>query len=108
MLSDLEIKNLVRAALAEDIGSGDVTTLATVPAEALGRAVMVAREPLVLAGVALAEATFKDLAPALRIERLARDGQKLQANDALLKIEGLARPILTAERVALNFIQHLF
>lgn len=102
-----EIQCLVEAALAEDIGEGDATTLATVPETASAKAVMVAREPLVLAGIALAEAAFRHLSPALRLDRQAGDGQRLVRGQPLLRIEGPARPILAAERVALNFVQRL-
>ena len=102
-----EIQLVVQAALAEDIGSGDATTLATVPENATARAVMIAREPLVLAGVALAEAAFHQLSPALQIKRRANDGQSLEHGQAIMRVEGPARPILTAERVALNFVQRL-
>lgn len=106
-LAEDEIQSVVQAALAEDIGSGDATTLATVPEDVIAKAVMVAREPLVLAGVALAEAAFRQLSPALHIERCANDGQSFERGQTILRIQGQARPILTAERVALNFAQRL-
>jgi len=102
-----EIRRAVRLAIEEDIGSGDVTTLATVPEHAVARATMVAREPLVLAGVELAEAAFFELSPAIKIERLANDGEKVESGRKLLSIEGPARAILSAERVGLNFVQRL-
>jgi len=106
-LSAAEIQCAVRAALAEDIGSGDVTSLATVPAAARFSVVMRAREPLVVAGIAFAETAFRSLSRSVRIKRLARDGQSVQAGAALLQISGSARAILSAERVALNFVQRL-
>ena len=106
-LTAAEIHAAVRAALAEDIGSGDATTLATVPADAQLTAAMVAREPLVLAGRAFAEAAFRELAPTLSITYLARDGEPCRAGQTLLHVSGPARAILTAERVALNFVQRL-
>jgi nicotinate-nucleotide pyrophosphorylase (carboxylating) len=102
-----EIRRAVQQALAEDVGPGDVTTLSTVPESASVRAVMRAREPLVLAGLALAEAAFRELAPQLQIDLPATDGQRLKSGDSLLNISGSARTILTAERVALNFVQRL-
>lgn len=102
-----EIRRHVQAALAEDIGSGDVTTLATVLENATARAAMVARQPLVLAGLALAEAAFKELSPSIQFERLAADGQTLARGAVLARMQGAARAILTAERVALNFTQRL-
>ena len=102
-----EIRRAVAAALAEDIGSGDVTTQATVPARAQISAVMRAREPLVVAGLAIAEATFRKLSRAIRIKRLTTEGQRVKAGAGLLKLSGSARAILSAERVALNFVQQL-
>jgi len=106
-LSATEIRRAVRAALAEDIGGGDATTLATVPKTASARAVMRAREPLVVAGLHFAESAFKQLSPEIRIEKLSRDGQRLASGKALLEMSGPARAILSAERVALNFVQRL-
>jgi nicotinate-nucleotide pyrophosphorylase (carboxylating) len=106
-LSAAEIRQAVQAALAEDIGSGDATTLATVPETATARAVLRAREPLVVAGLDFAEAAFRELSAAVKIERLAKDGQRVNGGDILLKISGPARAILSAERVALNFVQRL-
>jgi nicotinate-nucleotide pyrophosphorylase (carboxylating) len=102
-----EIRRAVHAALAEDLGSGDVTTLAIVPSDAKAVAVLRAREPLIAAGLALAEAAFRNLSPRVGIKRLARDGQLIKPGAALLKIAGPARAILSAERVALNFVQRL-
>jgi len=108
MLSNDEIRRTVRAALAEDIGSGDVTTLATVPEGATVTALMVAREPLVVAGLELAEAAFLELSPRISLQRAAPDGERVPAGFTLLKIPGApARAVLSAERVALNFLQRL-
>jgi nicotinate-nucleotide pyrophosphorylase (carboxylating) len=106
-LSALEIRAAVKAALAEDIGHGDVTTLATVPSGLTARAVMRARQPLVVAGLDFVEIAFRELSRQVKFQKISRDGQSAKAGDALLKISGPARPILTAERVALNFIQRL-
>ncbi len=107
LLSQTEIRRAVRAALAEDLGSGDVTTLATVPATATARGVMRARQPLVLAGLAFAAAAFRELAPRSQIEWFTRDGQRMRAGALLLRVTGPARALLGAERVALNFVQRL-
>jgi nicotinate-nucleotide pyrophosphorylase (carboxylating) len=101
---DLE---LVRAALREDIGSGDATTLATVPEGLLASAVMVAREPLVACGLDLADAVFHEVSPVIEIKRAAQDGQRVSRGQTLLHLSGPARGLLTAERVALNFVQRL-
>lgn len=106
-LEAVEIRRAVASALAEDIGSGDVTSLATLPATATITVVMRAREPLAVAGLALAESAFQQLSSAIRVRRIARDGQQVKANGVLLKISGPARAILSAERVALNFVQRL-
>ena len=102
-----EIKSAVDRALAEDVGSGDVTTLATIPETATATALLRARQPLVLAGLALAEEAFRTLDPAVQFERPARDGDHLPAGTTALIIRGNARALLTAERVALNFVQRL-
>ncbi|HTX21271.1 MAG TPA: carboxylating nicotinate-nucleotide diphosphorylase [Candidatus Aquilonibacter sp.] len=106
-LTMVEIQRAVRAALAEDIGSGDVTTLATVPENLAARAVMRAREPLVVAGLDFAGVAFRELSRKIKIEKPAQDGQRISTGKALLKISGPARAILSAERVALNFVQRL-
>jgi nicotinate-nucleotide pyrophosphorylase (carboxylating) len=106
-LSAAEIRAAVKAALAEDIGSGDATTLATVPSGLTARAVIRAREPLVVAGTEFVEMTFRELSRKVKVQKIRRDGRHAKAGDVLLKISGPARPILTAERVALNFIQRL-
>ncbi|HTH48135.1 MAG TPA: carboxylating nicotinate-nucleotide diphosphorylase [Candidatus Limnocylindria bacterium] len=106
-LTDHEIRAAVRAALAEDVGPGDATTLACIPPEAQSVALMNAREPLVLAGLAFAEAAFRELSPNVKLERLAGDGAKLPAKSPVLRISGQTRALLTAERVALNFVQRL-
>ena len=106
-LSEAEIRTAVKTALAEDLGSGDVTSLATVPVRMTFSVVMRAREPLIVAGIAFAETAFRELSRSVRIRRLARDGQVIKAGAGLLEISGSARAILSAERVALNFVQRL-
>jgi len=106
-LSAEEIRRAVQPALAEDIGSGDVTTLSTVPETAQARAEVRAREPLVVAGLALAEAAFHELSPAVQVTRATEDGHHVAEGKPLLKIAGPARALLGAERVALNFLQRL-
>ena len=106
-LSNEEIRRHVQAALTEDIGTGDVTTLATVPPSLTASAVMVAREPLLVAGLAFANAAFKELSPTLAIEHLCADGDRAVGGTILLRVQGPARAILTAERTALNFVQRL-
>src|SRR5688572_30506115 len=102
-----EIRRAVRLALEEDVGSGDATTLSTVPEKTLARAALTAREPLTLAGLVFAEAAFRELSPAIQFERNHQDGDRIEANAKALVLSGSARAILTAERVALNFVQRL-
>jgi nicotinate-nucleotide pyrophosphorylase (carboxylating) len=106
-LSAKEIRQAVQAALAEDIGGGDATTLATVPETASAKAVMRAREPLVVAGLDFAEIAFRELSKKVKIEKRLRDSERANASEILLEISGPARAILSAERVALNFVQRL-
>lgn len=106
-LTAAEIRATVQAALAEDIGSGDVTTLATVPATAISHAVLRAREPLVVAGLALAEAAFRELSRKVKFNVKIADGGRAAAGDVLVEILGPTRAVLTGERVALNFVQRL-
>jgi len=107
LLAAEEIRQAVASALAEDIGSGDVTTLAVVPEVAQAKAVVRAREPLVVAGLALAEAAFRALDTEVRVTYATQDAQRVTGGKPLLEIAGTARALLSAERVALNFLQRL-
>ena len=98
---------LVKAALAEDIGSGDATTLALVPGDSFAMAVMVARDPLVMAGVDLALAAFQEVDERVEFGIEIFDGQLGGLGQALLRVQGPTRALLTAERTALNFVQRL-
>ena len=102
-----EVRAAIQSALAEDVGTGDVTTLACIPTHSKSTALMVAREPLVVAGLEFAIETFLSLSPNLTIRRLATDGHRLDPGQAALEVSGSTRAILTGERVALNFIQRL-
>src|SRR5579875_3009206 len=102
------IEPLVRAALLEDLGrAGDLTTDAVVATDAVARAVLQAREPGVLAGLDLAETAFRLIEPRLRLTVLKGDGARVGPGDDIALVEGPARGLLTAERVALNFLGHL-
>jgi nicotinate-nucleotide pyrophosphorylase (carboxylating) len=106
-VSPLEIDAAVTRALAEDLGrAGDVTSTATIPADAGARAVVVARAGGVIAGLPLAAAAFKKLAPEIAIAGHARDGANVAKQTVLLTVEGPARAVLAAERVALNLLGH--
>ena len=107
-LPALMLEPLVRAALLEDLGrAGDITTDAVVPKQARAETALVARQPGVVAGLDLAALAFRLVEPeiAVRIDR--PDGTRLQPGDRVATIEGSARGVLTAERVALNFLGHL-
>ena len=106
-LSEQEIRQAVQQALAEDIGSGDVTTLATVPEGATAHAIMRAREPLVVAGLALAECAFREASAEVQVELPVKDGRRVSEGGVLMNIRGPTQAILCAERVALNFVQRL-
>jgi nicotinate-nucleotide pyrophosphorylase (carboxylating) len=98
----------VAATLAEDMGQGgDITSNAVIPADARLTAVMDSRDAVVVAGLPLAEAFFRALDPDCRIETLVAEGQAVAAGAALMRISGNARALLTAERSALNTVQHL-
>ena len=100
------ITRQVATALAEDIGAGDVTA-ALVPPDQQARAQVIAREPAIFCGTDWAEAVFRQLDPAIRLEWLAHDGDRVSADKTVLKLSGPARPILSGERTALNFLQTL-
>ena len=99
---------MVTRALAEDLGrAGDVTSTATIPEGTPARALVVAREAGVIAGLPLVEAAFRKLSPATEIAANARDGADVAARTVLMTVAGPARTLLAAERVALNLLGHL-
>ena len=107
-LASLLIEPVVRAALIEDLGrAGDITTDAIVPAAARAETALVARQKGVLAGLDLALMAFRLIDPAIAARLECRDGERLSPGDAIAIIAGPARGILSAERVALNFLCHL-
>lgn len=102
------IEPAVKAALAEDLGrAGDITTEATIPAEARARVVIRAREAGRIAGLDCARMAFRVMDPSLRVAVVKGDGSDVEPGDIVAAIEGAARPIITGERVALNFLGHL-
>jgi nicotinate-nucleotide pyrophosphorylase (carboxylating) len=106
-LTEQEIVALVKAALEEDRASEDVTTISTVVSTRSSRATLVARAPGRIAGVPLALAAFRLLEPSIEIRIDAEDGTRVAAGDTVLFLSGPARGLLSAERVALNFMQRL-
>jgi nicotinate-nucleotide pyrophosphorylase (carboxylating) len=107
-LSPLVIQDAVKRALEEDLGrAGDVTSSATLPEGIQAKAKLVARKSGTIAGLPCAARAFRSLAPNIRFEAKARDGDRVKANTTLAIIEGPAIAILSGERVALNFLGHL-
>ncbi|MXN28333.1 MULTISPECIES: carboxylating nicotinate-nucleotide diphosphorylase [Delftia] len=107
-LPDLMLEPLVRSALLEDLGrAGDLTTDAIVPADAQAELRLVARQEGVLAGLDMARLAFRALDAQSRFEPVLRDGSELAPGQEIARIHGSARAILTAERVALNYLCHL-
>lgn len=106
-LSQEALDDFITRTLAEDVGTGDVTAEATIPETARFRARIAAREPLVVAGLPVAIAIVKRLAPGASVEVLIEDGRTALPGDVVVRIEGPARALLTAERSALNILQHL-
>ncbi len=102
-----ELRALVRRALDEDVGAGDVTTVATVPSGTHTRALIAQKAPGAIYGLGAAETTFMLLDPDARCERLVEEGRWRQDGGPVLSIEGSARALLTGERTALNFLAHL-
>lgn len=101
-----EVAALIRLALAEDVGRGDLTTEATVAADAQAEAVILQKAPGVLAGLPVVEAVFAALDPRVRVERVAGEGSWGERRE-VARLHGPARAILTGERTALNFVQRL-
>ena len=108
-----DLENFVRATLAEDLGEGlpggghDVTSESVIPADARFSGVMDSRDAIVVAGLPIAAAFFRALDPAVEIELLVQEGDRVAAGTALMRLAGKARALLTAERSALNTVQHL-
>jgi len=100
-------REIVRRALAEDLGWGDVTTEATVPPELRARGVIVVKSPCVIAGLEVAAEAFVQLDPGCAFERKRKDGDRCRPGDVVAELRGQASAMLTAERTALNFIQRL-
>jgi nicotinate-nucleotide pyrophosphorylase (carboxylating) len=100
-------REIVRRALAEDLGWGDVTTEATVSPELRAKGIILAKSPCVIAGLDVAAEVFTQLDPGCRFERRRKDGDRCQPGDIAAEVHGGAAAMLTAERTALNFLQRL-
>lgn len=108
VLSPLMVEEQVRAALSEDLGrAGDITSQATIAPERSARAELNAREEGVVAGLDLARAAFRLMDPEIRFEAFVKDGDRLAPGTVIARVSGPARAVLSAERVALNFLMHL-
>ncbi|UIJ46601.1 carboxylating nicotinate-nucleotide diphosphorylase [Sphingomonas cannabina] len=107
-MGDFDVDAFVHATLAEDLGeAGDVTSAAVIPEDALFDGVMDSRDAIVVAGLEIAAAFFRALDPDVVVEPLVADGDKVAAGTDLMRLSGKARALLTAERSALNTVQHL-
>jgi nicotinate-nucleotide pyrophosphorylase (carboxylating) len=105
---NFDLHDFVQRVLAEDLGTGgDVTSIATIAADAHFTADMACRQAIVVAGMDVAAAFFRALDPKVHIDFLAKDGDRVEAGSALMRLEGNARAMLSAERSALNTLQHL-
>ena len=102
-----QLETLIRSALEEDIGSGDITTSCTVPPGAIGKGSIFAKEPLVLAGIFVAKRVFLTVRSDLDLSLLLEDGNRAMPGERLLEVTGDLAAILMAERTALNFLQRL-
>lgn len=99
-----DLKIIVKKALSEDIGFGDITTKLFIPKESKGKAVILAKEELIVCGVPVAETVFKQVDKNISFSALIKEGTTAKRNDFIAKISGKTRSILSAERVALNFL----
>ncbi|MEP4430882.1 MAG: carboxylating nicotinate-nucleotide diphosphorylase, partial [Hyphomicrobiales bacterium] len=107
-LPSVMVDDAVRAALQEDLGrAGDITTLATIPANATARVVIASRETGVVSGMPLARSAFAAISPNISFETEIDDGGRVEPGSAVARIEGRARDVLSAERVALNYLGHM-
>jgi len=104
---DQAIARLIDDALAEDVGPGDVTSSSVIPESLRFKGVMAAREEMVVAGMDFARVVFHKVIPEARFEAFVKDGDKVAPGTVLAEMEGPARGLLTAERTALNLLQHL-
>lgn len=102
-----EIERIIRTALQEDIGLGDVTTLATIAPDTLAQAQLVAKEDFVLSGISVAKKVFQIIDPQVAFEKIREDGHRIRRGEVLAWIRGNAAVLLQGERVALNLLQRM-
>jgi nicotinate-nucleotide pyrophosphorylase (carboxylating) len=107
-LDQFDLDAFIRSTLAEDLGDhGDITAAAVIPADARFTGVMDSRDAITVAGLPLAEAFFRSLDPTVEIQTLVKEGQHVPVGTDVMRLSGNARALLTAERSALNTVQHL-
>ncbi len=106
-LDYLGLNEIIKRALEEDIGYGDITTLSLIPEELPAKGLFVAKKPGVTAGIKISRAVFAYLDPATQFEILKGDGEMLQPGEIIAVVRGRARTLLTGERTALNFLQRM-
>ena len=102
-----ELDNFLKAALDEDVGTGDITTNACVPEDAVSNGAFIAKEPGVISGTDVAKRVFELLDDSVVLTMLVKDGESVSAGDTIATISGSSRAILTGERTALNLLQHM-
>ena len=103
----MKIEEIVRLALQEDIGDGEHTSLATIPEQAMGKAVLMAKDDGILAGIEVAREVFRQVDPDIKMDMMMNDGDAIKKGDRVFVVSGKARSLLTAERTALNFLQRM-
>lgn len=101
------VRQIIKSALAEDLGDGDHTSLSTIPKDAIGKAKLLVKEDGVIAGVEIAEEVCKEVDPDLNVEVLIKDGEEVKVGDIVLYISGKVQSILIAERLVLNLMQRM-
>jgi len=102
-----DLYNFIKNALAEDIGDGDHTSLASIPVEATNKAHLLVKDKGIIAGIELAKMIFKEVDSSLKIEQLLQDGDKVKFGDIVFIVKGSSISILTGERLVLNCMQHM-
>ncbi|PKM77542.1 MAG: nicotinate-nucleotide diphosphorylase (carboxylating) [Firmicutes bacterium HGW-Firmicutes-15] len=103
----LGLNDLIKRALEEDVGYGDITTQSLVPPEQKARGIFSAKSPGIVAGIRVSQAVFSYLDPEIEFDVLKSDGDEIQPGDVIAVVRGKARTLLTGERLALNFLQRL-
>ncbi|MCD6093197.1 MAG: carboxylating nicotinate-nucleotide diphosphorylase, partial [Candidatus Omnitrophica bacterium] len=103
----MQVIKIIKRALKEDIGKGDITAELLIPRGLKGRAIIIAKEEGIIAGLEVAEKVFKTLNSSLQFRAFKKDGDAFKENEIVAEVEGILRPILTAERVVLNFLSRL-